>query len=174
VVVTVNLGPTTLVSASITAATTTTTFTELLNISISGLSEEQRTRLATRPIKVAAYTGLQHLSTQRADVLLSALVSESIALGYRHVLFSYAPAAQQPPARSSASAFEHLMGTGLPDRETCADEVELSFDKALYNWLVYEGNITLSPTETTLEETTSSAAAASRWLAATSVGQWGL
>jgi hypothetical protein len=91
VVVTVNLGPTTLVSASITAATTTTTFTELLNISISGLSEEQRTRLATRPIKVAAYTGLQHLSTQRADVLLSALVSESLALGYRHILFSYAP-----------------------------------------------------------------------------------
>ena len=69
-------------------------------------------------------------------MLLSALVSESLALGYRHVLFSYAPAAQQPPARSSASAFEHLMGTGLPDRETCADEVELSFDKALYNWLV--------------------------------------
>ena len=28
------------------------------------------------------------------------------------------------------------MGLGLPDRETCAEEAELSFDKALYNWLV--------------------------------------
>ena len=28
------------------------------------------------------------------------------------------------------------MGTGLPDRETGADEAELSFDKALYNWLI--------------------------------------
>ena len=65
-----------------------------------------------------------------------ARVASSVALGYRHVVFSYTPPSQQPAPRPSASAFEHLMGTGLPDRETGADEAELSFDKALYNWLI--------------------------------------
>ena len=102
-----------------------------------GCIREQRAKLAATPIKVAAYTGPQHLSTQKADVpQLSALVSASLSLGYRHIVFSYAVPAKQPTARPSASAFEHLMGTGLPDRETIAEEAELSFDKALYNWLV--------------------------------------
>jgi hypothetical protein len=29
-----------------------------------------------------------------------------------------------------------MMGLGLPDRETAADEAELSFDQRLYNWLI--------------------------------------
>ena len=134
--VTVKVGPKPVVDASIIAITATTTYTDLLNITISGQSSEERARLAALPVTVSTFTGPQHLSSQRAGAQLSALVSASIALGYRHVLFAYAPPSQQPAPRPSASAFEHMMGLGLPDRETGADEDELSFDKALYNWLV--------------------------------------
>ena len=135
-VVTVKLGPAPVVSASIAAVTAATTYAELLNTALAEQPAEQRAKLAALPVKAAVYTGSQHLSSQRAEVQLSASVSASVALGYRHAVFSYAPPAQQPPSRPSASAFERMMGLGLPDRETCAEEAELSFDKALYNWLV--------------------------------------
>jgi hypothetical protein len=136
VVASVKLGPKPIVESVITAVTATTTYAELLNITIAEQSSAQRAKLASLPVKVAAYTGPQHLSTQKAEAQLSATVASSVALGYRHVVFSYTPPSQQPAPRPSASAFEHLMGTGLPDRETGADEAELSFDKALYNWLI--------------------------------------
>ena len=125
-----------IVSASIFAVTTTTTYAQLLNIAISEQSSADRAQLAALPVTVAAYTGQQHLSNQKADAQLSAAVSASLALGYRHVVFSYASPAKQPAANPSANAFDRMKGVELPDRETVAEGAELSFDKALYNWLV--------------------------------------
>ena len=77
----------------------------------------------------------QHLPTQTAEVALADLVSVPIALGYRHVVFAHTQPGKQA-ARPSGNVFERLGATGeLPVAHTCEDGDELSFDKALFNWL---------------------------------------
>ena len=136
VIATVKIGPQTYIGAHQFTVTVTTSFAELLRLAISGKSEVDRAKLEGLPVKVETFTGPQHLSTHKADASLSALVTDSISLGYRHIVFTHALPAQKPAARPSNSAFERMMGLGLPDRETAADEAELSFDQRLYNWLV--------------------------------------
>ena len=82
----------------------------------------------------------------------------------------------QRPVRVEEGTLQHMVVGRLGRRvdEFKPRRLLRTFRRRELLALLYEGNITLSPTETTLEETTSSAAAASRWLAATSVGQWGL
>ena len=137
VVVTVMVGTKTLVSTRLIAVSATTTFSELLGLAIAGESESERATLATLPVTVAAYTSSLHLSNQRAGAALSDCVSGATALRYRHILFSHTPPAQQPGSRPSASAFERMGGAfTLPDRETCSEDSNLSFDKALFYWLI--------------------------------------
>ena len=114
----------------------TTTFAALLTLAVAGESAAERAKLAALPVKVAGYTGPQHLTNQKMDAQLSALVVGAVALDYRHIVFSLSSPAQQPAARPSASAFEPMMGMHVrPDRET-GDVEDLPFDKALFNWLV--------------------------------------
>ena len=140
-VTTVKVGTTAVVTARMITTADTTSFAELLSIAIANQPEEERSKMAALPVTVALYSSPQHLSTQKADVELSAPVSGSASLGYRHVVFSHAPPAQQPAARPSASAFDPIMGGNvLPDLETGdgdnGDDASLSFDKSLFNWLV--------------------------------------
>ena len=137
VVVSVNVGMKSLVTARLITVATTPTFAELLAIAVADQSDSERAMLATSPVKVAVYSSLQHLSTQKVEAALSNAVSATISLGYRHVVFVHAPPARQPNARPSESAFEHMMHGGeLPDLFTCEHGYELAFDKALFNWLV--------------------------------------
>ena len=136
VIATVKIGPQTYIGARQFTVTVATSFAELMRLAISGQSEVDRAKLEGLPVKVETFTGPQHLSTHKADASLSALVTDSISLGYRHIVFTHALPAQKPAARPSNSAFERMMGLGLPDRETAADEAELSFDQRLYNWLI--------------------------------------
>jgi hypothetical protein len=134
VVATVKVGTRTLASTRLIQVTATTTFAELLGLAVAGESESERATLATLPVTVAAYTSSLHLSNQGASAALSDCVAGAVALGYCHILFSHTPPAQQP---RSASAFERMGGAfTLPDRETCSEDSKLSFDKALFNWLI--------------------------------------
>lgn len=137
VVVTVKVGPKALITARIITVSATTSFAELRNLAVAEESAAEREQIAALPVKVATYTGPQQLSTQKAEAQLSELVAATISLGYRHVVFCHTAPAQQPAARPSANAFQRMTGASeLPDLETCDDGAELSFDKALFNWLV--------------------------------------
>jgi hypothetical protein len=139
IVVTVKVGPKELITARIVSVESSTSFAELLNLTVACESAAEREKLALLPVRVFTYTGPQHLSTQMAEPQLSSNVVTSVSIPptYRHVVFSHAAPAQQPPARPSGSAFQQMMSAGqLPDLETCDDGDELTFDKALFNSLV--------------------------------------
>ena len=96
VIATVKIGPQTYIGAHQFTVTVTTSFAELLRLAISGKSEVDRAKLEGLPVKVETFTGPQHLSTHKADASLSALVTDSISLGYRHIVFTHALPAQKP------------------------------------------------------------------------------
>ena len=60
-----------------------------------------------------------------------------LGAGTSALLFSYAPPAERPAAQPSASFFDRMQGADhLPDRETHDVGCTLTFDKALYNWII--------------------------------------
>ena len=136
--VTVKLGSKTLVSARmISVADETTNLAALLQLALDGVDEAERTMLSSLPVKVAAFRGAQLLPNQKVDVELSSPASQPASLGYHYILFSYAPPAERPAAQPSASFFDRMQGADhLPDRETHDVGCTLTFDKALYNWII--------------------------------------
>ena len=120
------------VRSRIIAVAATTSFAELHNLAVADLSASERETLATLPVKVATYTG-PHPTAPKADATLTSLVTASTLLGYKHVVFAHAAPAQRPAPRPSENVFERMKsGAELPDRHS-GDE--LSFEKALFNWL---------------------------------------
>ena len=110
VVVTVKVGATPPVAANIIPVTPMMLFAALRTLALADRSSTELSRLKALPVKVLTYSGPQHLSTQLATASLSAIVTQSIALGYRHVVFEIAAPAEQPAARPTANAFERVAG----------------------------------------------------------------